>query len=123
MEPENNKMWLPACILCRLRRRSSAWISKVCGALAYDRSRRVLTGVQITILYKNNKEPWRRLLKPWRIFGIGCTRYAPRRGYIVNMAAMEEGKIDVVVKLKREQRKKDEPQNCMAKNCLCFGLK
>ena len=38
----------PGCILWRLRRRSSAWISKVCGVLAYDRSRRVLTGVQMT---------------------------------------------------------------------------
>ena len=28
-----------------------------------------------------------------------------RRGYKVNMAAMEEGKIDIVVKLKWEQRK------------------
>ena len=27
-----------------------------------------------------------------------------RRGYKVNMAAMAEGKIDIVVKLKREQR-------------------
>ncbi len=32
-----------------------------------------------------------------------------KNGYKVNMAAMKEGKIDVVVKPKREQHKKDKP--------------
>ena len=40
---------------------------------------------------------------PWSLETTRC-------GYKVNMAAMEEGKIDVVVKIKREQAgKKDEP--------------
>ena len=34
---------------------------------------------------------------------------ATRCGYKVNMAAMDEGKMDVVVQVKREQGKKDDP--------------
>ena len=48
---------------------------------------------------------------------------ATRRGYKVNMAAMEEGKIDVVVKLKREQRKKDEPPKLYGKKLPMFRIK
>ena len=33
--------------------------------------RTIEVGAFIIILYKNNKEPWRRLLKPWRIVGVG----------------------------------------------------
>ena len=46
-----------------------------------------------------------------------------RRGYKVNMAAMEEGKIDIVVKLKREQRKKDEPPKLYGKKLPMFRIK
>ena len=46
-----------------------------------------------------------------------------RRGYKVNMAAMEEGKIDIVVKLKREQRKKDEQPKLYGKKLPMFRIK
>ena len=46
-----------------------------------------------------------------------------RRGYKVNMVAMEEGKIDVVVKLKREQQKKDEPPKLCDKKLSMFLIK
>ena len=46
-----------------------------------------------------------------------------RRGFKVNMAAMEEGKIDIVVKLKREQRKKDEPPKRYGKKLPIFQIK
>ena len=46
-----------------------------------------------------------------------------RRGCKVNMAAMEEGKIDIVVKLKREQRKKDEPPKLYGKKFPMFRIK
>ena len=36
---------------------------------------------------------------------------------------MEEGKIDVVVKLKREQRKKDEPPKLYDKKLPMFRIK
>jgi len=51
---------------------------------------------------------------PWSLETTRC-------GYKANMAAMEEGKIDVVVKIKREQGKK--LKICKAENCLCFRLK
>ena len=46
-----------------------------------------------------------------------------RRGYKVNMAAMEVGKIDIVVKLKREQRKKGEPPKLYGKKLPMFRIK
>ena len=39
------------------------------------------------------------------------------------MAAMEEGKINVVVKLKREHQKKDEPPKLYGKKLPMLGLK
>ena len=50
----------PGCILCRLPRRSLVWMSKSCGVLAYDHSRRILTGVQMTcfILCGSRKYPY-----------------------------------------------------------------
>ena len=39
------------------------------------------------------------------------------------MSEMEEGKIDVVVKLKREQRKKDEPPKLYGKKLSIFQIK
>ena len=39
------------------------------------------------------------------------------------MAAMEEGKIDIVVKLKREQRKKDEQPKLYGKKLPMFRIK
>ena len=48
---------------------------------------------------KQKKKKMEKESYPWSL-------ESTRRGYKVNMAAMEEGKIDIVVKLKREQRKK-----------------
>ena len=50
---ENRTCSGPGCILCRLRRRSSVWISKVCGVLAFDRCQRVLTGIFYIIMTNN----------------------------------------------------------------------
>ena len=55
--------------------------------------------------------------------GISWSLETTRRGYKVNMAAMEEGKIDVVVKFKREQRKKDERPKLYGKELPMFRIK
>ena len=68
---------------------------------------------------KRNKKHWKRSLE---LGGPVSQRNIRGGGYKVNMAAMEEGKIDVVVKLKREQRKKDEPPKLYGKKIAYVSI-
>ena len=65
---------------------------------------------------ETNKNKMEKESYPWSL-------ETTRRGYKVNMAAMEEGKIVIVVKLKREQRKKDEPPKLYGKKLPMFHIK
>ena len=67
-------------------------------------------------LEKKSRRPGISTQYPWSLEITSC-------GNKVNMAAMEEGKINVMVKLKREQRKKDEPPKLYGKKLPMFRIK
>ena len=72
---------------------------------------------------KKRKKNWKRSLELGGPVSQCNIRKQQRRGYKVNLAATEEGKIDVMVKLKLEQRKKDEPPKLYGKKLPMFRIK